>query len=94
MILYDFLRLDEPDRIEAAFDAWLDSDDCGRWDLSDFGNSDACEENRFEFEGWFIEWVCGLPDPDDMTITPGGWKLLDEQSSYFFETCYDSLLPR
>ena len=91
MTLQDFLNLDGDARVDAAFDAWLDDIDCGRWDLSDFKSSCACEEARFHFETWFEVWVSELPDPDEREVLEKDWKALDEQGTGFYEACYDSM---
>jgi len=80
--------------IEAAFETWCREPRTGCWDVSDFTNSDACENARFHFEAWFEDWVLDSPDPFGIHqdgFSDEVWVRLHRLGTEFYEEVYDAI---
>ena len=86
--LYELIDSADEERIvDFVFDAWLDSDDCGRWTAYDVRDQDE-EDDRYDracshFAQWFEDYLVEMDDPEE--------RYADERGADFFFAVIDPM---
>lgn len=99
MNIYDVFTMTDNDIVDFVFEAWLDSDDCGRWELRDVTDTcsedDASDRATAHFEDWFENFLVNLDDPIEMFADEHGADIffarIEPLKSEFVDAVFASL---